>query len=248
LVPTGKTPGVIRAGDVTGDGEIDLVMITAGNSLTRLAGDGTGNFADLLKTSTGGKTPVDFVLADFTNDSRLDIAVANAASNTVSVLIANFDFTFAAPTVSRVGIKPTGLATGDFNGDGRLDLAVSHAVSRFASVLVNTGSAAAPFNPQIKLSYPGKKVASAIAVGDVDGDERADLILSNLGTGSIGVFHGAEDGIFRRAIDFDLDNTPVRKTAAIALADFNSDGRLDIAVSNPGTHDLTVLYQIRTTL
>jgi hypothetical protein len=246
-IAVGKKPGMVRTGDLDQDGNLDLVIVTAGNSVTRLLGGATGEFTDLLKISTGGKTPVDLLVADFTNDGRADLAIAHAGSNNVTLLTMDVTNTFLPPVATRVGIKPTSLVAADFNGDGKLDLAVSHAVSRFVSVLMNASPAPqiGAFLPQVKLVHPGKRVATGIAVADLDNDSRPDLLIACSGSGSAAVFFGAGSAIFRAPLNIDLDNTPPRKSSAIAVADFNSDGFVDFAVANSATNDVNVIYGLR---
>jgi hypothetical protein len=242
LFTTGKKPGVLRTADVTGDGITDLVTITAGNRLSILPGDGSGGFGDATTVATGGRNPVDFLFKDFNADGRLDIAVANTGSNNVTILVANADSTFAAPLSIRVGTKPTALAVGDFDGDGRADLVVANAVSRFVSVLLNasTGGITA-FNDQLKLTHLGKNAPGAIAVDDLDNDGRDDIIVGNTAAGSISAFLNSGGATFRSPLKFDLDNTPPRKSSAFVLVDLNGDGRLDIATTNAGTNDISLL-------
>jgi hypothetical protein len=245
LFATGKKPGVLRTADVNGDGNTDLVMITAKNQLSVLPGDGTGGFGAAISIGTGGTKPVDFLFADFNGDGHLDLAIAHAGSNNVAVLTANADLTFGTPLLLHVGTKPTALATGDFDGDGRADLAVTHAVSRFVSLLLNTSAVGiTAFNDQIKLLHPGKNSPGALAVGDLDRDGRDDIIVANTASGSISAFLNAGAATFHSPLRIDLDNTPPRKTSALVLVDLNGDGRLDITAANAGTDDLSLLVGI----
>ncbi len=240
---TTSTPGALRAGDVTGDGLTDLVMTSAGNTVTILPGHVDGSFGTPVKLSAGGVSPKDLALADFSATGRLDIAVANGGSNSVALLVANPDFTFAKPVSTHVGVNPTALAVGDFDGDGNFDLAVTHGVSHFVSVLLNE-SPTTRFSSQIKLTHPGNNAPLTVAAGDLNGDGRTDLVVGNTAAGTVSIYLNLGGATFNPAMTIELDNTPPRKTAALVLSDFNGDGLLDIATANAGSADVSVLVRV----
>jgi hypothetical protein len=80
----GTMPDGLRAGDVNGDGVLDLVVTNA-ESLGILMGTGGGSFGAPI--TVAGSHGVYVLLTDFNGDRRLDVAVTNTDSNSVSVLI-----------------------------------------------------------------------------------------------------------------------------------------------------------------
>ena len=68
----------------------------------------------------------------------------------------------------------------------------------------------------------------AQAVGDFNGDGRADLAVVNQGANSVSVLIGNGDGTFAAKTDFAVGLTPI----AVAVGDFDGDGKLDIATAN----------------
>ena len=80
------------------------------------------------------------------------------------------------------GQDASSIALGDLNGDGKLDLVVATACSRenctigTMSVLLNEGNGA--FQPAVSYNT-GQRVADSVAVADVNGDGRLDLIVGN---------------------------------------------------------------------
>lgn len=74
---------------------------------------------------------------------------------------------------------------------------------------------------------------SDLAVGDVDGDQLLDIVLSEAGLGSVRVYKGAGDGAFTRS---QFSTSVVGTPAAIALGKFTTpDQTLDIAVAIEGS-------------
>jgi hypothetical protein len=159
---------------------------------------------------------------------------------------------FAAQQTLAVGTTPLVVAVGDFNGDGRPDLAVANPVSSTVSVLTNTttpGASAAAFAaPQTFAVGP---VPFGVTVADLDGDGRPDLAVANFGTNptsnTVSVLlntapAGATTFSFAAQQTFAVGSEPF----AVAAADYNGDGRPDLAVSNYGSDTVSVLFDTTT--
>jgi hypothetical protein len=76
-----------------------------------------------------------------------------------------------------------------------------------------------------------------VALGDVDADGRLDAVLSHLEDGTISVMSGTAGGSFGTARSFQVGAAPVR----LALADFDDDQRIDVAVTDIIDHRVRVL-------
>jgi uncharacterized repeat protein (TIGR01451 family) len=177
------------------------------------------------------------VLADFNNDGKLDIAALNTG---VSVLLGNGNGTFQTAANFATGIGPVALAVGDFNGDGKLDIATANAgnsagVPPSVSVLLGNGDGTFQSARTDFISL----VPKAIAVGDLSGDGRADVVV--LTAASTIVMVGNGDGTLRSEVDY------VPGGNALALADLNGDGKVDVVVaggSNFSNGPLSGYYSI----
>ncbi|HEX5105015.1 MAG TPA: Calx-beta domain-containing protein [Pirellulaceae bacterium] len=186
-----------------------------------------------------GAYPDAVIAADFNNDGRPDLVTANNVGSNVSVLLSNADGTFQPAINSPTGSNPLSLAVGDFDGDGKLDLATANWSD--VSVLKGNGSGgfAAPTNIN-----PGSS-PSSVAVGDFNSDGKLDLgVITNYyfpgGCGYYACYPGHYFGyanvlLGNGAGSFSLSSTHslgYGYYTAAASADFNGDGKSDIAASD----------------
>jgi hypothetical protein len=86
-------------------------------------------------------------------------------------------------------------------------------------------------------SFTVGSVPVGAAVGDFNGDGKADLVVVNQASNTMSVLLGNGDGTFGPKTDYATGTTPV----GVAVGDFNGDGKLDVAVANLGTKSISVL-------
>ncbi len=141
----------------------------------------------------------------------------------------------------KVGAAPASVAIGDFDRDGRkLDLAVANSGSRNVSILLGNGrgeftqAAGSPF-------YAGDN-PSDIALGDVNGDGNLDLAFANHDTSYLTVLIGDAKGGFGPApgSPFAVQSKP--HPHGVVMADFNGDGKPDLATDDWQNNRITVLF------
>jgi len=234
-ISVGSFPFGIAVGDFNGDGKLDLAVANnTDGTVSVLLGDGNGGFTP----APDSPFPVDInpsslVVGDFNGDDNLDLAVANTTSSTVSVLLGDGrgGFTAAPGSPFPVGADPSGIVTGDFNGDGNLDLAVTNEGSANVSVLLGDGRGGftpAPCSPVSVGPFP-----FGIVAGDFNGDSRLDLAVTNQGDGTVSVLLGDGSGGFAPAPGslVSVGGEPY----AVAVGDFNRNGKLDLVVANTGS-------------
>ena len=238
---TGTDPIASVTGDFNRDGKADLATLNQSiGTITILLGNGDGTFTPTSTSPSVGGQPTAIVAGDFNGDGILDLAVTNPNPNangtgTVTVFWGNGDgtFTAAAKTASVVG-DPDSMVAGDFNGDGILDLMVGSYDQAEVTILLGHGDGS--FTQSTVGPVPSD-FSHAMAVADLNGDHIPDVVIED-GLSNIEVLVGNGDGTFRTTPT--ISAGAVAQYPSVTLADFNQDGKLDLAVQNEFTAGLEV--------
>ena len=180
---------------------------------------------------------------DLNGDRKLDLAVANYDSDEVAIRLGNGAGGFSAPLSFPVGDGPLGLAVGDLNGDRKPDLAVANAESDDLSILLGNGAGGfVPAGPAIDLTNGPWYVS----VGDLNRDGRLDLVVAHVGfsgtsvpSTDVSILLGDGRGGFAHATGSPL--TVGRSPYGVEIADFNRDGKPDLAIANQFDNFVSVL-------
>jgi hypothetical protein len=146
------------------------------------------------------------------------------------------------PTPTPVANSPSGSAIGtiliDLNGDGKLDLVTCNPGSNSVSVQLGNGDGTF----QAASTYTVAAYPVAVAAGDINGDGKLDLVVACESAGQISVLAGNGDGTFAPAVNYAVGINPNESyyPNAIALADLNSDGKVDAIVTDDNGPDSEV--------
>ena len=133
-------PYYIAVGDVSGDGNPDLITTHDDiNLITTLLGNGRGVFAAAPDSPFDlGRRGYKLLTADVTGDARMELVIGTEASDSVTVLQGNErgGYAHAAGSPYRAGRNPR-IAVGDVNGDGRADIVTANNGSDDITVLLS---------------------------------------------------------------------------------------------------------------
>lgn len=195
-------PMQLAAADLNGDTLPDLVAtIFGGGEVAVLlngttgAGSMTPIFADAQYVSVGGMSDsYSLAVADLNGDTIPDIAVVNMAAQQVAVLVnttvaGSNTVSFNAPQAFALGNDPQCIMAVDLDLDGKPDLVVANSMDGTIGVLHNTttaGSATMSFDPM--QTFTAGSHTEGVAAADINGDGKFDVVVTDNGAASVGVF------------------------------------------------------------
>lgn len=255
LAQSSRTPFVDRANGIapTAPGLPQGIA----RATTNLASPGANSiFSEALTYDTGEADANSVAVADVNGDGKLDLVVANQCGDiitctdgSVSVLLGNGDGTFQ-PAVSydSGGNHAYWVAVADVNGDGKPDIIVLNQFEGKSSSLgVLIGNGDGTFKAAV-IYDAGGRMSNSVAIADVNGDGRPDLIVANecaegndvyctSDGGTVSVLLGNGDGTFQAPQSY---NSGGQGGNSIVVSDLNMDGKLDVLVVHGG--NLSVLF------
>ena len=249
ILTVGSGPKCVAAGDVNGDGKIDLISANySAGTLTILtnAGNGTFGFNATLQTV---KNSGFVVAADLNNDGKLDLfSVSEDSATSMPTISKLVIFTNSGSgifgsnaTLNLPGVSRQAAAV-DVNGDGKMDIVAYAALNGVASLVVFTNNGIGNFS--LSAGFPlTRDMSFSLTTADVNGDGKIDFISANAdyrmtilindGSGNFSLFSLPQVG---------------KKPYSTAAADVNGDGKMDFITANNFDNTVTVLTQTNAAL
>jgi hypothetical protein len=232
------TNGLVVA-DFNGDGFPDVAA--AGQSAVYiLLNDGTGTLT-LAHTYPISGIGTELVAADVNLDTKTDLCITMSATSRVAVLLGSGTGTFTSLADFDTTMASTyGIAAGDLNSDTFPDLVVTSPTDGFIAIALGNGDGS--FNsPQVysatRVPSPLNPSPQEVALSDVNGDGKLDIVYANSGDSSIGVFVGDGSGNFWPA-EFPMGGG----ASGLVIADVNRDGLPDVVTADAHFSGVSVAY------
>jgi len=221
----GSNPTAVALVDLVGDSRLDIAVTTAGSrTLTLLENGGGGSFPTSSDHPVRGY-PRAIAPVDVDADGRLDLAVTCQTADAVVVLLSRPPALEAAPRVG-VGDRPRSAVAADLDADGDLDLAVANVSASTVSLLRNDGAGGFILYRTLDVGAGPESIVAA----DFDRDGHVDLAVNAplAPTKGVSILKGSTvtPGEFEDAVAVAVGAVP----DALAVGDFNRDGKPDLAV------------------
>ncbi|CAF4008605.1 unnamed protein product, partial [Rotaria sordida] len=237
-----SNPYSLVVSDVNMDGRLDVIVANVGTkNIGIFLGYGNGSFADVMTLSTGTNSqPWSVAVADFTNDGQMDIVVTIIGTHNIGIFYGYGNGSYAEMVSYRTDDNyfPEVVRIGDFNNDNQADIAVVYPDASNIGILLGYGNGS--FAKHANYSIPYSTRPMWVALGDLNNDNKLDMVTANRDDNSMSIFVGYGNGSFDNPSTYPAGSGS--RPLYVDIGDFNQDSILDIAIVNYGTNQISLQF------
>jgi hypothetical protein len=222
-------PYSIAVSHLNEDNKLDIVIGNSGTGTIVILFDyENGIFGNKTTLLTDIYGPQQIVIGDINNDNLEDIIITNNLDDNICIIEGSKDGTFGRQTIYSLSVNsnPSSIIIADLNNDKRKDIVVVNTGVNNIAIMLGYYSV----NFLNQTTYPnGIYSPTSVAVGHFNNDSLLDMVVANYGGDSVAILIADSDGGYSLGNVYSTGLFSFPK--AVAVADFDNDGRLDIIVT-----------------
>lgn len=236
-------PATVVVADLDGDGRPDIIALNADSHLVSILRNvslpgtlTTNSFAPRMDIPVAADL-YSLAVQDLNGDGKPEIVTANGSSNNISIFQNQStmgSISFASPVNYAAGHLASDVAIADLDGDGQPDLAVVNMNDGTVSVLRNLGNGGAFTTSSFAspVVFPAASQCRQLAIGDMDGDGKLDIVTANWSSDRISVLQNltAGPGISTNSFAASVNFATGGWANNVKLGDLGGVGKLDVVV------------------
>jgi hypothetical protein len=225
VVGVGASDIAVR--DLDGDGWVDLAVANEDGTVSVARNLQNGGFGPRTSYPIGGFAQ-SIAVDDFNGDGKPDLLCSTYSDNMVTVLLGQGGGVFSDFVYGQASGGLRGAAAGDFDGDTRVDVVAAAFNGGAVHVLRNvTVQTPGPLSLVPAGTYVTGIGSYDVKTADLDQDGDPEILAAIYDAGRIVVLENGGNGQFPVTTYY-----PTGRVCALDVADYDGDGKLDVAATN----------------